>query len=184
MSEENVVVDNSNTTEEEVLETSEERDEDVDDGQDTTDWKARAEKAEELARNQRIRAEKAERLAKTIKPTTNQEANTSGLTTRDYLALTNAKVHEDDISDVEEYAKFKNISLADALKSPVVQTIIKDKEEQRKTANATNVRNVRAGSTKVNPQDLIDKARKGEKIEDPSALAEAIMAEKLAKIKR
>lgn len=129
-------------------------------------------KAEELARNQKIRAEKAEKLAKqTPKEEVKPESKPLGMTTRDVIALTKANIHEDDIPEVEEYAKFKNISVADAIKSSVVKTLISEKEEMRKVANATNTRNSRQGQVKPSGSVLLARAQKGDTVEDYEALA-------------
>ena len=61
-----------------------------------------------------------------------------------------------------DYAKLKGISVSEALKSSVVKTILAEKQEERKTANATSTGNARRGSTKLNPSQLLEKANKGE----------------------
>jgi len=165
----------SNEQEEVTLEVTEET---TDNSQNETveesvdDLKARLAKAEETARNQKIRAEKAEKLAKPqtqAKP----DAPKVNMSTRDYIALVNAKINEEDITEVEEYARFKNVSIADALKSSVVKTLIAEKEEMRKTANAANVNNVRRGASKISDDVLLAKASKGEMLDDVDALAKA-----------
>ena len=176
MENENVQAQDSNAQEEVVLETTE----DTEDSQAETseesveEVKARLAKAEELAKNYKIRAEKAEKLVKpnVVKQEVKQESPIS-MTTRDYIALSNAKINEDDIPDIEEFAKFKKISIADALKSNVVKTILSEKEEMRKTANATNTGNARKSQMKVSGEALIEKARRGEEIDDIDALVQA-----------
>jgi hypothetical protein len=165
----------SNEQEEVTLEVTEET---ADNSQNETveesveDLKARLAKAEETARNQKIRAEKAEKLAKPQAPA-KPEAPKVNMSTRDYIALVNAKINEEDITEVEEYARFKNVSIADALKSSVVKTLIAEKEEMRKTANAANVNNVRRGASKISDDVLLAKASKGEMLDDVDALAKA-----------
>ena len=171
MNNEDVVVDNSNTTEEEVLETSQ-------DGSDNLEERLAEEaekrqKAEELAQNYKVRAEKAERLAKGVKPEVETVSKTS-MSNKDFVSLVNAKVHEDDISEVEEYARFKNLSISDALKLSVVKTMLSEKEEMRKTASATNVKTTRTANTKVSGDALLEKARSGNVGEvDIEAIAQA-----------
>jgi LPS O-antigen subunit length determinant protein (WzzB/FepE family) len=178
MSEENVVADNSNTAEEVVLDTTEETTpETVEENVD--DVKAKLLKAEELANNYKIRAEKAEKLAKTIKveakPDTSKPVSMS---TRDYIALVNNKINEEDIGEVEDYAKYRGISIAEALKSSVVKTLISEKEEIRKTAQATNTSNARRGSSQVSPETLLNKARKGEVPESDEDIMKLVRARK------
>lgn len=175
--EEEVVVDNSNTTEEEVLETS--NDDSNDESESVDELKARLAKAEELANNQKIRAEKAEKIAKGKTET----QVTTQMSTRDLLALVSAGVHEEDIAEVEEYAKFKGISIAEAIKAPMVKTLLNEKQEVRKTAQATNTGNVRKGQAKVSGETLLAKARAGEAVADPEALAQAHFEEKMKRNK-
>lgn len=184
METENVPAQDSNGAEEVTLEVTE--DTDTQSSEDNVEEvKARLAKAEELAKNYKIRAEKAEKLAKhTPKEEVKPEIKSSSISTRDLLALSKANLHEDDIPEVEEYAKFKNISLADALKSNVVKTLISEKEEMRKTANAANTSNARRGQTKVTGSDLIAKAQKGDNVEDFDALAQARMEARKNALKR
>lgn len=84
------------------------------------------------------------------------------LSTKDLFALTKSDVHEDDIDDIVEYAKFKNVSVAEALKLGVVKTILADKKETRKTAQATNTGAGRVGAKKVTAEAVMDKFSKGD----------------------
>lgn len=133
------------------------------------------------ARMKQAEAEAREAKAKLAERGTSGEVNTKGsLSTVDLMALVNHKVNEEDIPEVENYARFKGISIAEALKTTVVKSLLSEKEEMRKTASATNVKNSRVAVNKVNPSDLLDKARAGEKIDDKDieALARARMEEK------
>lgn len=134
------------------------------------DWKARAEKAEKLAGNYKIRAEKAEKKSKEGKIETSNE---TGLSTKDVLILAKANIHEDDIDEVVEYAQFKKIPIAEAIKSGVMKTFIKEKEEKRRVAAATNTGSARRSSTKPSADDILDRASKGQLPEDPADLAKA-----------
>ena len=175
---ENVQEQDSNVQEEEVLETS---NDEGSDEQDSIDWKAKADKAEELANNYKIRAEKAEKLAKAVKSseTPKQAPKTAGeITTKDLYALMEAKVAEEDIDEVARYAKFQNISISEALKSNVVKTILSDKIEQRNTASAANVGSVKRGSNKTPDDVLLSKAAKGELPENDADLDRLIKLRK------
>jgi hypothetical protein len=93
------------------------------------------------------------------------------------------KVHDDDIERVERFAKLEGIEISEALKNPDLQAILANREEQRKTADATNVSGSRRGSTKVSPETILDDFEKGnapEKDEDIMKLAEARIARKKA----
>jgi len=158
--EENVQEQDLNVQEEEVLETSDELEEE----EDSTDWKAKAEKADELANNYKIRAEKAERLAKSakIEPVKKQPSKADGeLSTKDIYALMEAKVAEQDIDKVQEIAKLKAISVSAALKLSLTKQILSDEIEQRSTASAANVGGSKRGSGKVPDDVLLANASKG-----------------------
>lgn len=141
--------------------------------------KARLAKAEELANNYKIRAEKAERLAKNVKEVTTPKLSPkTDVSTQDLYALFEAKVPQEDIEDVKEYANLKNISLAEALKSNVVKTILSEKLEMRNVAQASNVGITRRASGKVSDETLISKASSGELPESDDELMRLIKARK------
>lgn len=100
------------------------------------------------------------------------------LSTKDIIAITNAKLYEDDIDDVVEYAKFKNITVAEALKSQVVKATLAEKAEIRKTAEATSTTVTRKGTTQISGRDILNKANKGEFPEKGSPEAEALFWER------
>lgn len=144
--------------------------------------KAQLEVAEEYGRNQKIRAEKAEQKAReTAKaaPSDTKPKGESGtdLSSKDTIALINAKVHEDDVDEVVEYATFKKIPVTEALKSSVVKTLLTERAEQRSTAEATSTGKARGGSARVTGDTLLSKAQKTgeipERKEDLEALIDA-----------
>lgn len=171
-------IDSQNDTEETVNDTQDNTELDIDAEikKATAPLYARMKKAEEDARL--AKAKLAEQ-----KPEDKTDTEKS-LSVKDLIALTNAKIHEEDVGIVEEYARFAKISFADALKTSVVKTLISEKEEARRTANATNVSNSRRSTSRPSNESIIAKARAGEKIDDPELLAEAIMAEKIAKLNK
>lgn len=176
MEENNVLDQNSNESEEVVLEATEETAPE-ENAEEAIDWKAKALKAEEVANNQRIRAEKAERLNKVSK-TEAPKAQTVSLSNKDFLALVNAKINEEDIGEVEDFAKYKGISIADALKSSALKSLLRDKEESRRVANASNTGKTRQGSSKVSEDILISKAQKGELPDSDDDIIRMIKARK------
>lgn len=135
-----------------------------DEEDDNFDWKAEALKAREIAKNQKIRAEKVEKKLKSTETKTvdKVEKKTDTLSTDDLYFLIDAKVPQQDISDVREYASMKGISIADALKSSIVKTILREKAEERNLANATNTGNTKRVSTAITDENLLSKARNGE----------------------
>jgi hypothetical protein len=123
-------------------------------------------KAEEVAENYKIRASKAEAKLKQAEPKAGGEdtpKQSSDLSTEDLYALVEAKVPQEDISEVKEYARFKKISIGEALKSSIVRTTLEENAEKRKTAGATNTGTARRGTSKVSGEYLLKRAEeKGE----------------------
>lgn len=98
------------------------------------------------------------------KATESKEAKTetsSNLSPKDLYALMQAGVSEDDIDEVTEFAGFKKISVAEALKHDVVKTILSNKKEFRKTAEVTNATPSRKGVAKVTDDVLTANLSKG-----------------------
>lgn len=143
-------------------------------------------KAEEIAENQRIRAEKAEQQLKALKnkPAEKENSKKQGFDLKDIRALQD--VPDEDVDDVTEYAKFKGISIAEAKKSPVVQTLLKTRAEERATAQAANTGVMRKGATKVSHETILNDFNNGvvsEKDEDVQKLVEAQLAARRARAK-
>lgn len=159
--------DISNTSEDSDLYSEEVVTEEIEldtDEEEEVDWKAKYEaelearrKADEIAKNQKIRAEKAERKPKVEPQETKQD-----LSTKDVLVLVQANVPSDDIDEVVEYARFKNIPVAEALKASAVKAILAERQENRTVAEATNTGTVKRGSSKISDDALLSKASKGE----------------------
>lgn len=137
----------------------------------------RAKKAESEAKLLKAERLKKEEVAKVEAPSQKQD----GLSSMDTIALINAKVTEkEDIEEVMDYAKLKNIPISDALNANVVKTILKEKAENRATAEATNTGTARRGSTKPTDEQVLADAAKGKEV-DPEALAQAHFNEKFGK---
>ena len=68
-----------------------------------------------------------------------------------------------------DYAKFKGLSISDALKSSVVKSTLTEKEEQRKTAKATNTGGGKRGSSKVSGENLHETAKDTGKLPESDA---------------
>lgn len=145
----------------------------------TEELKARLAKAEEFGKNQKIRAERAEKKAKET-VTTESKPDVSY---RDGIALVRANVSEDDMDEVIDFAKFKKISVAEALKTTAIKSILKEKEEIRKTAAATNTGSARRSSSKVSDEEIVERASRGEFPEDPMTLVRAEQNLKLKRLK-
>ena len=119
----------------------------------------RAEKAEELAKNYKSRAEKAEADKKDGKKA--GEPNTPNLSLKDSYALLNSRVHEDDVEEVVKAAKLLDKPVHEALKEPLVQSLLKTRQEYRDSAKAANTKPARPGTKKVSDEELLRDASKG-----------------------
>lgn len=154
----------------------------VDDSSETAEeLRARLAKAEELANNYKVRAEKAERKAKAEVATPNSKpaSKFSGdISPSDLYVLIENKVPQEDIADVQEYAHMKGISMAEALKSNVVKTILSDKAEMRNTAATANVGTARRSKGQLPADMLIAQAQKGQLPDSDEDLIRLIKARK------
>ena len=150
-------------------------------------------KAQELADNYKIRAEKAEKEAKKvseepretetpIKPPEEKGTPTTPYSLQDIRALNN--VHDEDVERVEKFAKGENVSIAEALKNDDLKAILRNRDELRKTADATNTGGGKRATSKTTGKELLRKLEKGEfpeSDEDIDKLAEASLKEKMKK---
>lgn len=143
-------------TPEVTTETEEVTEEEVDTEENIEELRERAEKAEELANNYKIRAEKAEKRSNAKPPTTANELNS-----KDLVAIMNAKVPEDDIDEVVEYAKYRKTSISEILKDPIMKATLDLRSEERNTASATNTSSSRRGSSRVPDDVLLSNASRG-----------------------
>lgn len=152
----------------EVEETDEQSDVDTTDTEDEIDYKA--EFLKQKAINKRINERNAEKPE--VKKSTKVESST--VTQKDLYALGQANVHLDDFDDVVEYAKFKKISIQDALKSDVIKTVIATKSEFRKTSEVSNTTAARKGAVKISDEILLSNLYEGKIPEKGSEEAERI----------
>lgn len=132
----------------------------------------KAAKFEEDYKSQKVRAEKAELLNKIKPPTDDKKPVDDSLNQKDLIVLINAKVPEDDIDDVVQYAKFKNIPIAEALKSTVIRTTLAEKEEFRKSAAAANTAGAKRATQAATPERLMSDLSEGKIPEKGSKEAE------------
>lgn len=96
------------------------------------------------------------------KPTeTTKNDSKDSLTQADLYTLIKANVPEEDLDEVIEYAKLKNISVAEALKSNVVKNILAVNAEARKVADGTNTEGGKRGNAKLSDSALLSNAEKG-----------------------
>lgn len=101
----------------------------------------------------------------TVTPEKKPEATASiskdKLSTTDFYAVVKADIPEDDLGEVIEFANLKNISVAEALKHPVVKAILSTNAETRKVAEGTNTSGARRGNAKLSDEALLSNAESG-----------------------
>lgn len=87
---------------------------------------------------------------------------TPQITPMDTIALVNAKVTEqEDVETVMEYAKFKGISITEALKTGVIRAELSERAEERKSAQVANTGGSRRTPSKLTGDQLLNHVRKG-----------------------
>jgi len=146
-------VDESTNTEESQNDSAEETE---------VDYKAEFEKAKQIAENQRIRAEKAE--SKLKNPDTTKRAETfkqDGLSPFDLIAVAKLDLNEEQLKEAMDYAKYKKISISEALKTPQIKATIALISENEKVAQASATGNGRRGSVQISDDLLLANASKG-----------------------
>lgn len=141
-------------------ETEANEDEESDNGEEENISKAEFEKVKKLAENYKIRAEKAEKAKKNKAPVEKEGA----LSNKDMLAILRENVSDDDIPEIQTYAKIKGITVADALKTSVVRTMLKESEEERKTAEVSAVGNKRPSPKALSGSELLREAERTGKL--------------------
>lgn len=139
-------------------------------------------KLKELADNYKIRAEKAEAKAKEGKETAPKTE--MSLSQPDLIALVKGDVAEEDIDDVADYAKFKNISVKEALKSSVVKSMLAERKEERATAEATQTGAKRKGTSAASGDELLQRAEQGKVPETKEEIAALVDARFKSKANR
>ena len=144
--------------------TSEGSDTSSDDSQedDGTDWKAKAIEERNLRKEEEARRKKAEETIEKAKNRAKKpEATVTGLSATDIIALTKANIEAEDIEDVLDYAKYKNVSVVEALKSSVVKATLTEKAELRKSVEAISTGSGRRAGTRITDEQLLADARRG-----------------------
>jgi hypothetical protein len=149
--------------------------------EDTQDTSANegedVEKLKELNKKLYERTKKAEAEVKALKKpqphTPVSEPSANALSPKEIALL--GKIHEDDMDEVIDHANYKKIPIGEVLKSPYIQSFLKDREEERKSAQVANTGGSRRSSTTLTPEQVIANARKGGQMkeEDWKALHEA-----------
>ena len=181
-------VDSTNNTTEEVDNTEEVDETDYQSGsEDLTALQEKNKRLFERAKKAEAEAKllKAERLKKEEQAKANVETKTSEkqdvYSQEDVAVLVSKVTDKEDREFVKKSAKTLGISLEDALNDPIVSGKLKERAEQRATAQATNTGAARRGSGKPTNEQILDNATQGKFPEDAEELAEARFAAKKSK---
>jgi len=130
--------------------------------EDVENLKNRLQKLEEDYHNQKIRAEKAESKLKSGNSTGRIETSKQdSLSPFDLIAVAKANLDEEQLKEAMDYAKYKKISISEALKTPQVKATIALIEENNKVAQASATGNGRRGSVQISDDLLLANASKG-----------------------
>lgn len=167
---------------EEIKDESESLNDDEGFQEEKSEAEIRAEKAEKKAQDQELRAKKAEQELKALKDKPQEkETPKNDYSLNDIRALND--VHDDDVSEITDFAKYKGISIAEAKKHPTISVYLKNRAEERKTAEATNTGGGRKGTSRTTDDDLLEKVNKGEELSDDemTRAAKARIAQKKKK---
>lgn len=142
-------------------------------------------KKAELADAYKVRAEKAEKELKRTQKETKMPEKEHTLSTRDTIALIDAKISAEDFDKVVDWANFKKISVSDALKDKTLQVVLRENAEERDTANATTIKGG-SGFKKETPEEIVRQAKQRipETDEEIEKLAEANYQLKMRKLQK
>ena len=163
MSEEDIETTDSTNGEEQDSETTEQVEETSanEESEDAAKLKELNKKLYERAK--KAEAEAKELKSKLVKPEPKAETvEDDDLSQGDLIAVIRAEVSPDDVGEVKDYASLKKISVAEALKTDFVKSLLKEKEEQRKSAQVANTGGSKRTSSKVSDDALLAKAQTGE----------------------
>lgn len=98
----------------------------------------------------------------TKKETTEQTTTSQDtLSQSELIAIIKSNVPEEDIDEVKDFAKLKKISIQEALRSPLLKSVLEEKAEQRAVANGTSTNGSNRGNAKVSDEKLLSDASKG-----------------------
>ena len=104
----------------------------------------------------------AEPVKKEVKQIPKKESKQDNLNPLDLYALMEAKVPKEDIEEVIKASKLLGKTISESLQDPIVQGILKSKEEYRRTADATATQSKRSGAKQISDDEIMRKASKGE----------------------
>lgn len=125
--------------------------------------KAELEKERKARRDQENRARLLEEENKKLKkaPKGDVQQNLGDLSQKDVIALARANVHDNDLDEVISYAKFKGVTVAEALQTDYIKTTLTTNAEKRKSAETASAGNVKRGSGGKTDEAVLANLAKG-----------------------
>lgn len=102
-----------------------------------------------------------------VKPKDDSPVVAPNISLKDLRALQN--VPDEKVEEVMDFAKLKKLPIPEAVKHPVIQSLLRIYEEEQKTAAATATQTTRRTNSRTSAESLLAKARSGELKEDEMA---------------
>ena len=107
------------------------------------------------------RAKKAEDELRKLKkepPQKEKKENGLVLSPKDNLALIRDEVEDEDLDEVLDYARFKKVSVSEALKLPLLKARLAELKQERATALATQTKGGNKGVKKETGEAILERA--------------------------
>lgn len=164
---------------EEVVEVEEEEVVEEEVVEEELDYKAEVERLKKENQTLKIQKAKIKEKGETHKDVPSQE-----ISQFDLYALMQKNVAQEDIQEVIDYSKLKGISIQQALESTLIKATLAEKEEERKTANASSTGTAKRSQREVSGDVLLENARNNKLPESDSDLSKLIDARMEAKRNR
>lgn len=95
------------------------------------------------------------------KETGDKPKGVDALPQSDVMTLIRNDIHENDIPEIVDYAQMKGLTIAEALKTPVVQSILDTNKEARTVEDATNTGKTGKTASGISDDELLANAKKG-----------------------
>ena len=138
-------------------------------------------KARGLVRNAEGQWVKKEPIAK-VEEKTETKSDEEKLTSEEVLVFVGAGItNREDIDEAISFARYKKIPLEEALKNSILKNTLKEKAEERKTAEATNTKPGGKATSKVTGETLIAKALESNQLPESDDAIHAMVESKWGK---
>ena len=100
-----------------------------------------------------------------------------GLSVMDGVLIAKADVHEEDVELVLKWAKLNGVTVKEALADKTLKTVLREKKEERTTAETTQTKGTGRSPAKVTGDDLLEAARKGKVPESQEEIDKLVAAQ-------